>query len=112
MYETGNYKTSSKESKWTNCGTGVGDKARSKKFNGWSEEGYQRWNELNGLVASNRLQRVDDETRLLEEWKSKYDNNHKKRKASLLQKEKKKYFRLMICHLGLLKSLLGMKKDH
>jgi hypothetical protein len=53
MWRNDNLKTSEVEAKWTNAGQSLSN-GQSKRFNGWKQDGYTRYNELYDLVEADR----------------------------------------------------------
>jgi hypothetical protein len=76
MWKTGNLKTSDVEAKWTNAGQSQAN-GQSKRFNGWKQDGYTRYNELYDLVEADREHegRPGFELRLKEAFQA--ENNEK-----------------------------------
>jgi hypothetical protein len=76
MWHNQNLKTSNVEAKWTNAGQSLCN-GQSKRFNGWKQDGYTRYNELYDLVEADREEegRRNFELRLKETLQA--NNNEK-----------------------------------
>jgi hypothetical protein len=73
--EDGSWRASLPPAKYTNSGTSTATgKASSKRFQGWSREGYLRFNELHGQVKEDRKRRANFELDLKKAFAEEHAN--------------------------------------